>query len=128
MEYKTYHISRSILDVLQYQVNFDKLQKSIVPDVFIFDQKCFVPVGSMSSHEKGVIHVAAHEIIPIEKYTGDVEPLFEAEHYNLVLEGKRKRGYHARKLLKGKQVFVMIDPMIYFEPVEQGKQLEFLLQ
>lgn len=119
-----YKVSETMLKELYNLTNFDKLNANQLPDTLIYDGKLFVTVGGASSGAKGIHYVRAHEVIPIEKYKGNVEPLFQPEHFNEVHAGKRERGYHAQKLIKGKQVFVMINPVVYFEPVAVPKQIE----
>ncbi|WP_281233482.1 hypothetical protein [Flavobacterium gelatinilyticum] len=120
-----FFITKQRLEELSNMTDFDKLNASKVPDVFKYKNKCYVCVGSISSLGKGLISVSCHELIPLEKYEGDVKPEYSGKHYSLVMEGKRQRGYHARLLKSGSQKFVMIDPMIDFKPLKEPEQLTF---
>lgn len=119
-----YFITRPLLDKLANMINFDKLSSDKVPETFNFKNKIYVPVGSISSGALGYTSVSCHEIVPLEKYNGTVEPKYNKEHHDLVQSGKYERGYHAKLLKLGSQKFVMINPRIYFKPIKEEKQLE----
>ena len=120
----SYNITSELLKELAQSINFESLQKDKLPATFHFNNKNFIPVGSMSSHETGYIHVQAHEVIPLENYKSKLKPLFETAHFCEVMNRKREVGYHARLLKHQNKLFVMIDPIIYFYPIQQPKQLE----
>jgi hypothetical protein len=118
-----HQITKQLLEKLADKVDFNKLNSDKVPETFKYQNKCYIPVGSCSSGAKGIISVSCHEVIPLEKYASDVKPKNSNEHYNLVLAGKRERGYHARLLKLGSQKFVMINPRVDFKPLKEEKQL-----
>ncbi len=120
---KQYQVSEPFLEKIAKMTNFDKLTSGKLPETFNHDNKCFIPVGSCSSGALGYISVSVHEVIPIEKYTGNVKPLPCWEHHREVEQNKRQRGYHAQLLKQGNNKYVMIDPMIDFVPIKQAEQL-----
>ena len=119
-----YNVSQTLLKKLADMVDFDKLNSDLLPKTFNYDNKCFVITGSTSSQQLGYIDVIAVEVIPLENYEGTLKPLFERQHYHEVLNYKRPRGYNSRLLKDGNQLFVMIDPVVTFKPIEVPKQLE----
>lgn len=118
-----HQITKQLLEKLASMIDFDKLSNDKLPETLKYQNKCYIPVGSNSSGEKGIISASCHEVIPLEKYDGDVEPKNSYDHYDLVLAGKRERGYHARILKSGSLRFVMINPKIVFKPLKEEKQL-----
>lgn len=118
-----FYITKQLLEKLSKMADFDKLGESKLPDIFKYKNKSYIIIGSLSSQAKGFISVSAHEVVPLEKYEGDVKPEYSNKHYSLVFDGKRKRGYHARLLKSGSQKFVMINPRIDFKPLTDEPQL-----
>lgn len=119
-----FFITSELLKQLAESVDFNCLKSNKLPATFHYMNKNYIPVRSHSLAEKGFLHVAAHEVIPLENYKSNVKPLFENEHFCEVLNNKREVGYHARLLNKGNQQYVMINPIVYFHPIQQPKQLE----
>ena len=90
----------------------------------MFKGKKYVITGTLSCGAKGIHHLYAHEVVPLDLYKGKLKPMYRDEHQDLVNQRLRERGYNGQ-IIKCDQIEqVLTDPRIVFTPInETSKQL-----
>lgn len=79
--------------------------------------KLMIFTGSISSYNDGIITVWGYEVITLENYQGDIEPMYYNEHHSGVNKGNRERGYPGMKFEYRGNVFVILSPEYSFLPL-----------
>lgn len=95
-----------------------------VKDVFFIDGKMWVMTSSVGSGKgTGYTEVSGYQIVYLEHYSGNLNPLDYAAHSMEVSVGNRARGYGYMKVKFGKKEIVFLPVKRCFKPTSTGSQL-----
>ena len=85
-------------------------EKGKIKDTVFFNNQEFVINGSMGSgNGKGTTEIYGNKVVDLDNYRGDLKPVKRDEHWKLINEGKRQRGYEGQLLPCGSRWLVLCE-------------------
>lgn len=122
---KTTPIDRPLIENMVKKSSVSSFtERGEITDIVFYKNRPYIILGFCSSGDKGIHWVDAYGVEPLEYYEGPLVPKERWEHSQLVLEGKRERGYPGQiaKFIGTK--YVITEEHLKFTPQETGVQLE----
>jgi hypothetical protein len=90
-----------------------------------FDNKLFVIAAAAGTGTgRGWSYLEGYEVVPVDRYTGDLVPLDYSKHFQEVTEGNRERSYNGLKITADGISVVCLGPSKTFLPLESGQQIK----